>query len=259
LRAVKLFDTHFHLTDDDDACELIARAEAAGVGWLTLAGAPAGRMEELLERIRPFPNVYAAVGVHPHDAEKFDDNIALYRQLSDDAQAVAIGEVGLDYFYDTAPKVRQKAVFGAFLDLAAETGQPVVIHCRDAFDDCYELLTSHLPDQHPFVIHCYTGPVEWVERMLAIGGFISFTGIMTFKKAEDVRAAMREVPLDRLMFETDSPYLAPIPFRGKRNEPAYVRHVVEFAAEHLGVAYDELVEKTTQNAFRFYGISPERA
>lgn len=256
---MKLFDTHFHLEPEDDLEAMYARATEAGVGWLLVAGASVGKLDDVLKRIAPYPNVYAAVGVHPHEAEEFDGDLAFYRQRAAQDQVKAIGEIGLDYFYDTAPRQEQRETLGHFLDLAAETGLPAIIHCREAEDDCFALLQDHLPQNHPFVVHCFTGTPQWAEKFLSIGGWLSFTGILTFNRADNVRDAISVVPLDRLMFETDSPYLAPVPKRGKRNEPAFVRHVVEYAADFLDLPLDELTETTTRNAFRFFQIEPQDA
>ena len=166
----------------------------------------------------------------------------------------AIGEVGMDQFYDFAPVAQQRSVFEAFLGLAARLDLPVVIHCRDAYEETLAALDAVLPDQHPFVIHCCTAPPEWAEKFLARGGWLSFTGIATFKKSDEVREVMTMTPPDRLMFETDSPYLAPMPYRGKRNEPALLPFIVDFAARHLDEDPQALADRTTANACRFFKI-----
>ena len=168
----------------------------------------------------------------------------------------AVGEIGLDYFYDNSPRQIQREVFSVFLDLANEVGMPAIIHIRDAHEDAYEILEdfcgkwSH--SRPPFVVHCFSGDTKWAKRYIDLGGYLSFTGIITFPRAEEIREAMREVPLDHLMFETDSPYLAPVPMRGKRNQPAYLPHIVEYAAEYLGMDADELAATTTSNGIRFF-------
>lgn len=260
-----LVDTHFHLAPDDDLAGIAARAEAAGVGAMLLAGAEVGLMGAALARIAPYPRIYAAVGVHPHAAGKWDGDMAPYRSWAAQEQVRAIGEIGLDYFYDYGPREAQRRCFRAFLELAAQTGKPAVIHCRDAEDrdgayqDVYADLQAVLAGRAGFVVHCFTGTVAWAGKFLALGGHLSFTGLVSFKKAENVREAMRVVPLDRLMFETDSPYLAPVPYRGKPNEPAYLRHVVLSAAQTLGLDAAELAARSTAVAERFFALPPVTA
>ncbi len=248
-------DTHFHLEPEDDLDAMVAAAREAGVVWMLVAGAPVGQMATVLERIDPHPMVYAAAGVHPHEADQFDGDMALYERLAEHPRVKAIGEIGLDYHYDFSDRARQRQVLAQFLALAAKTGKPAILHTREADADVYRLLQEHLPPGHPFVVHCFTGTVEWARRYVELGGWLSFTGILTFPKAENVRDAMRAVPLDRLMFETDSPYLAPKPFRGKRNQPAFVVHTVAHAAETLGLPAEELATLTTANAGRFFGVA----
>ncbi len=249
-----LIDTHFHLEEQDDLAQMVTNAKANGIVKMVLASASIPRIAGVLEQIQAFPDVYAAAGVHPHEADKYDGNMQPYREYHQQPKVVAVGEIGLDYFYDYGDQARQRTMFGDFLDLAVETGRPAIIHCREAEDDCLKILNDRLPAGHPFVIHCFTGTVAWAERFLERGAHLSFTGILTFGKAENVRDALKVVPLDRLMFETDSPYLAPKPYRGKRNEPAHVRHVVSFAADVLGIEFIELAEATTRNAIRFFGL-----
>ncbi|MDP7396607.1 MAG: TatD family hydrolase [Lentisphaeria bacterium] len=255
---MEIFDTHFHLAPGDELGAIAARALAAGVTRLLVAGAAVGEAEAVLGQVAAVPAVFAAVGVHPHEAGKFDGDIGYYRGLAGHRRVRAIGEIGLDYYYDNAPCDTQKAVFRQFLELARETGLPAVVHCRDAYDDCYALLAECL-DGGPFVVHCYTGTVEWAQRFLALGGHLSFTGILTFPRSDDVRAAFHSVPLDRLMFETDSPYLAPVPLRGRVNEPANVAHIVTYAADVLEMPAAELAAVTTTNALEFFGITADAA
>jgi len=249
-----IFDTHFHLALDEDLEGIVSRAAATGVGWMLVAGGAPEETDAMLDRISGFSNVYAAIGVHPHVAGEFTGDVDFFRQRMTHPKVRAIGEVGLDYFYDTAPIDIQKIVFRRFLELAEENSCPAVIHCRDAYEDCHGILTEMFRGRQRFVMHCFTGSVEWAERFLELGGYISFTGIVTFPKSNDVRTTMKTVPLDRLMFETDSPYLAPVPHRGKKNEPAYVADIVAFAAAELEMDVDELIDITTRNAMRFFEI-----
>lgn len=256
---MQYFDTHFHLDPEDDPAALVARAQAAGVAWLLAAGTTAGNHAALLARLAPFPGVFVALGVHPHEAEKATDDVAQCRALLANPQVRAIGEIGLDYYYDTAPRAVQRRVCRDFLELAAASGKPAILHCRDtndqdAYADALALLADTLPAGHPFVVHCYTGTVTWAERFLARGGYLSYTGLITFKKADNVRAALRITPRERLFFETDSPYLAPVPHRGERNQPANLPLVAARAAAELGLPLPELVAQATANARRFFGV-----
>jgi TatD DNase family protein len=249
-----IFDTHFHLEPDDDIAALVAGATAAGVSEMMVAGAAPPFLRTMLARIQPYPEVYAAVGVHPHSAETFDGDIAPYRELAADPSVCAVGEVGLDYFYDNAPRAVQQQTFAAFIALADELQQPLIVHCRDAWDDCAELLASRQTEV-PFVIHCFTGTAAWAERFLAMGAYLSFNGILTFKRSEALRAVFRELPGDRVFFETDSPYLAPVPLRGRRNEPANMPHIIRCAAALLELDPQALADRSTAAARQFYGLA----
>ncbi len=256
---MKLFDTHFHLEPEDDLAGMVERARLADVRWMLLAGASVEHISETLARLERYPTVYAAAGVHPHEAEVFKGELGPYEELLQQEQVKAVGEIGLDYHYDFADRRRQRRVLESFLGLAAAWQLPAVIHSREADEDCHAMLRDCLPEGHPFVVHCFTGTTQWAQRYLDIGGHLSFTGILTFGKADNVRESLRLVPLDRLMFETDSPYLAPKPHRGKRNEPAFVRHVVEGAARILEMDAEELAERTTETALHFFDVDPEQS
>ncbi|NQZ67649.1 MAG: TatD family hydrolase [Lentisphaeria bacterium] len=253
----ELFDTHFHLTDTDDISQILINAEENHVHNLLWACSSPDKIANYLEKLAAFSTIYAAVGVHPHDAEKFENNMDQFRTWSEQEQVKAIGEIGLDYHYDHSPREIQKHVLREFLKLAKERDLPAILHIRDAFEDAYDCLKDELSGSHPFVVHCFTGSPEQAHDLLDIGATISFTGIITFKSAAEIREAMKIVPLDRIMFETDSPYLAPIPFRGRPNQPAYVKHVIEFAAETLELSFEELARISTENAKRFFKIEDE--
>ena len=249
-----LFDTHCHLTLEDDINTILAVAKDNGVEWLLLAGAPIVQCTELLHKVKAYKTIYTALGVHPHEADVFDGDMQPIEALAGDEQVKAIGEIGLDYHYTYSKKTVQRRVFRQFLEFATTSNKPVIIHNRQATDDCYRMLNDHLPSQYPFVLHCYTESVQWVERFIEMGGWISFTGILTFPNAEGVRESLQCVPLNRLMFETDSPYLAPVPFRGQKNQPANLRCIVEYAARCLKMPFDQLAAISTRNAFRFFNI-----
>ncbi len=254
---MELFDTHFHIQPEDNVDLLINNAHAAGVNRFMVAGATIEFTETMLERILPYPEIYAAVGVHPHQAGDFAGDLTFFEQLYTHPQVCAVGEVGLDYYYNNAPSTVQQEVFSSFLRIANDLKKPVIIHCRDAFEDTYNLVANHLKPLHPFVIHCFTSSKDWADRFIALGGYVSFNGIITFKKSENIRAVMRELPLDRILFETDSPYLAPEPYRGKRNEPAFVARVIERAALEFGKSSEEMAAISTANAIRFFNLQEQ--
>ncbi len=250
---MNIFDTHFHLDPADDVDGIIHRANKCGVEWLLVAGTTIKNTKWLLNKITEFPNVKTAIGVHPHEAINFT-NLDLFEKNVSHPSVKAIGEIGLDYFYDNSPTELQINVFKSFLNFANATKLPVIIHCRDAFEDCYNVIKQNLNDDIRFVIHCFTGSLDWAEKFIDLGGYLSFNGILTFKNSEEIRAVLKHVPKNRILFETDSPYLAPIPYRGKKNEPAYLIHVIEKAAETLKIPIDELAEISTKNAKTFYNI-----
>ena len=256
---MEFVDSHVHLADhafDADRDAVIARAREIGASALVCIGESleaARRCRELVER---FPGVcYHTAGVHPHDAATFDparDLDAIRREVA--LGAVAIGECGLDYHYDHSPRERQRAAFGDQLALAAELGRPVVVHTRDAEDDTRAMVQDAGRGGVVGVLHCYTGSVALAEAALEVGWFVSFSGIVTFKRwdADDV---VRLVPDDRLLVESDAPYLAPVPHRGKRNEPAWVRLTATRVAEVRGSDPDQIGIETSSNARRLFRLA----
>lgn len=248
-----VFDTHFHLYPDDDLSGLLARAAQQRVSRLLVAGAAPENLGWMVEATADHPGLYGAVGLHPHNASAFDGEIEPYREWLLQPHICAVGEIGLDYFYDRAPQEQQHASFEAFLQLARETNQPCVVHCREADEDCFAMLRDIL-DGGRFVVHCFTSTREWAYRYLDIGGYLSFTGILTFKRSDALRELVSSLPGDRIFFETDSPFLAPVPHRGKRNEPALVPLVVSCAAAARGEDPVALNDQATENAIRFFGL-----
>jgi len=252
-----LVDSHCHLDFPEFAPQLdavVARAGDAGVGVCVTIGTRLSGFERVHEIAAQFPNVYCSVGVHPHDAEK--------EQLSDAAPLIArarrakvvgIGETGLDYYYEHAPRRAQIANFRAHIAAARETKLPLIVHTRDADDDTISVLREEM-DRGAFtgVIHCFTGTRRLAEAALELGFYISASGIATFKKSDELRAVLRDVPLDRLLVETDAPFLAPMPLRGKTNEPAFVAHTAAAMAALKGVAADAFAQTTTDNFFRLF-------
>lgn len=255
-----LIDSHAHIQGKEYAGEaeaVIARARAAGVDTIIAVGG-AGDMSSNTEAVRlanAFTHVYATVGMHPHDAKDVGaDELAVLKKLAADAKVVAIGETGLDYYYSHSPHDVQRRVFTQFIHMARETQLPIVVHERDAARDAAELLKSEGGGALRGVIHCFTGNYEAACAYLDLGFYLSFTGIITFKNAEPLRQVVRQVPLEKILVETDSPYLTPVPHRGRRNEPAYVRFVAETIATVKGLELDEVARVTTDNVSALFKI-----
>jgi TatD DNase family protein len=256
-----LIDSHCHLADvrlRDDADGIIARARLAGVTTIISVGA-IGPIEtdrltvELAERNR---DVYAAVGVHPHDATACSDaRLTELRDLAASPKVIAIGETGLDFHYMHSPQHAQEDSLRRHLALATELGKPIVIHCRDAEEPLATIVREAGMPPRGGVIHCFTGNASSARAFLALGFYISFSGILTFRNPAQVREAALIVPTERVMVETDAPYLAPEPHRGTRNEPAYVVRTLEVLARLRGVHTDVLAQATTENARRLFGLS----
>jgi TatD DNase family protein len=252
-----MIDSHCHLADEAFASDLeavTARARAAGLErTLVILEAGNAREEAQAARIAVlWPEVRFGVGVHPHQASRFasdpDRSAAIVREQIDRIpQARAVGEIGLDYHYDFSPRDVQHAVFRVQVRLARELKRPIVIHTREADDDTVAIIRDEGGGAVTGVLHCFTGGNPLVDAGLALGFHISLAGIVTFPKAAALRETVRRVPLDRLLVETDSPFLAPVPYRGKRNEPAYVAQVVGALAELYGISPDELAQRTTAN------------
>jgi len=255
-----LIDSHAHIQGKEYAGEVeavIARAREAGVGKIIAVGG-AGDMSSNTEAIalaKTFPEIYATVGMHPHDAKDVGaDELKKLKELAAAPKVVAVGETGLDYYYDHSPREVQRRVFAEFIHLARETGLPIVVHERDAAQDVADLLRAEGARKLRGVIHCFTGDYEAACAYLDLGFYISFTGIITFKNADALRDVVRKVPLERMLVETDSPYLTPVPHRGRRNEPAYVRYVGETIASVKGLSLEEVARGTTQNVRELFGI-----
>jgi TatD DNase family protein len=249
-----LVDSHAHIQGKEyggEAAAVIARAREAGVHTIIAVGG-AGDMSSNTAAVAlagSFPDVYATVGMHPHDAKDVgDEDINALRRLAATPKVVAVGETGLDYHYQHSPRETQRRVFSRFIHLARETRLPIVVHEREAASEAAELLRSEGGGTLQGVIHCFTGDYAAAGRYLDMGFYISFTGIITFKNADALREVARRVPLERLLVETDSPYLTPVPHRGKRNEPAYVRLVAETIAQIKHTSLEQVASVTTANA-----------
>jgi TatD DNase family protein len=256
-----LVDSHCHLDFPDFAEDLdgiVARAETAGVGRIVTISTRVRRLGGLLEIAGRYPDVYCSVGTHPHHADE-EDGIATSEliALTDHPKVVALGEAGLDYFYQHGSRQAQERGFRAHIAAARATGLPLVIHTRDADEDCARILEDEMTKgSFRAVLHCYTGGRELAMKAIALGLSISFTGILTFKKSQGLRDLAAELPADRIMVETDAPYLAPGKFRGKRNEPSYVVEIARVLAETRGVSLEEISRQTTQNFFRLFSKVP---
>ena len=256
-----LVDHHCHLDFPDFADELdavIARAKVAGVGVLVSISTRIRRFDRLLRIAEAYANVLCSVGTHPHYAhEELDVPVEEIVRLAAHPKVVAIGEAGLDYFYDNSPRAAQAQGFRNHIAAARETQLPLVIHARDADADVAAILEEETAKgAFPAVLHCFTGGAELARRGLDLGLYVSFSGIVTFKKSDALREIARSVPLDRLLVETDAPYLAPGKHRGRRNEPAYVVETAATLAEVRGISVEALAKATTDNFFRLYSKAP---
>ncbi len=255
---IEYFDSHCHLTDAafrDDREAVFHRGHEAGVIRMVSIASNVADARAALELSRDRTGVWSTAGVHPHEVESAgpEDIEEIRHLVSAHEKVVAVGETGLDYFYDTAPRSAQRALFDAHLELGADMGVPVVVHARDADEDVAAALRQ-MPPGTLGVLHCFTGGAKAFAAAMSAGWYVSFSGIASFKSFEPVDL-LREVPVDRLLIETDAPYLAPIPKRGRRNEPANVVHVAEAVAGHLGVDAVEVARRTMENACRFYGVA----
>jgi TatD DNase family protein len=260
---VTLVDSHCHVDGpeyDTDREEVIARARDAGVTTMLNVGTGDPHTDALnraVDLAEKHEGIYTAVGVHPHDAKLFDD--AAERHLLDlvrqSRRVIAWGEIGLDYHYDHSPRDVQREVFRRQLRIARELSLPVVIHSREADDDTMTILRAELSGyERAGVMHCFGGSLQMAQNAIELGFFISFAGNLTFKKAEDLREIARQLPLDRLLIETDCPYLTPVPFRGRRNEPAHVIETARCLAEIHGKELEEIGRRTSENFGRLFGV-----
>ncbi len=259
-----LIDSHCHLDFPDFAAELDAvllRARQAGVGRIVTISTRVCRHGEVLAIAERFPDVFCSIGTHPHYAhEELDVSTADLVARTRAEKVVALGEAGLDYHYDNSPRQAQERGFRTHIAAARETGLPLVIHSREADDDTAGILEEEM-EKGAFaaVLHCFTGGPDLARRAIALGHFISFTGILTFKNSAALRAIAASLPADRILVETDAPYLAPGRYRGKRNEPAYVVETANVLAEVRCVSFEEIARQTTENFFRLFGKVPRPA
>jgi TatD DNase family protein len=256
-----LVDSHCHLDFPDFASELdavVGRAREAGIGRIVTISTRVRPHAQVLAVAERFPDVFCSVGTHPHHAsEEPDVDAKMLIAMSKHPKIVAIGEAGLDYHYETGPRDAQAASFRQHIAAARETGLPLVIHSRDCDADMATILEEETgKGAFPAVLHCFTGGRALAFKGIELGLHVSFTGILTFKRSDDLRAIAKELPADRILVETDAPYLAPLPYRGKRCEPAYTLETAKVLAQARGVSLDEITRQTTENFFRLFRKVP---
>jgi TatD DNase family protein len=260
-------DSHAHLEMEQfnaDRSQVLARAQETGVETIVAIGSGTGpgSLDCGIQLAEKHESIYATIGIHPHEAKLANEaDFKELRQLAKHPKVIAWGEIGLDYFYDHSPRDIQQQVFLRQLELAGEAKLPVVIHCRpsdgseNAWEDCLSLLDDHwAPQSLGGILHCFTGTWRHAKRALDMGFMISFAGNVTFPKAHQIRDAAKEVPLDRMFIETDSPFLAPVPYRGKRNEPAFVKETARQLGELRGLATEEIGRLTAKNFYQFFSL-----
>jgi len=254
-----LVDSHCHLDYPDFAAEglaeIVSRAQAAGVGHFLTICTHIAEFDKVIAIAEQFPFIHCTVGTHPHHAaEPSEMNVTKDEIVAHakNPKVVGIGETGLDYHYNNSPAAEQQRVFTTHIEAALETGLPLVIHAREADDDIIRLLRDAGQGKARGVMHCFGGGRKLASLSLELGFYISFSGIITFKKTEALREVVKDVPLERILVETDCPYLAPAPYRGKRNEPSFVVHTARMVAQLKGITVDEVAEKTTGNFFRLF-------
>ncbi len=251
-----LFDTHAHLNDpafDPDRAELMAGLADKGIGLVMNAGCSLKSSRDIIRMAEQYPWLYASVGSHPDSADEVNETvIEEYRALCHHEKVKAIGEIGLDYYYEDIPREIQKQAFRMQMELAKEVGLPVIIHEREAHDDGMRIVKEFPTVKGVF--HCYSGSAEMARQLVNMGWYIGFTGVLTFKNARKAVETAASIPLDRIVLETDCPFMAPEPYRGKRNDPGYLPKMAEKLAEIRGISVDEAIHITTENAKRLYRI-----
>lgn len=254
-----IFDTHTHLNVDqfaDDVPETIARAKELGVSKMAIVGFDTPTIEKALELSRQYDELYSIIGWHPTEAGSYTKEIeqTLEEKLTL-PKVVALGEIGLDYYWMEDPKEIQERVFRRQIAIAKEHNLPISIHTRDAMEDTYRILKDEKVPQAGGIMHSFSGDPEWMERFIDLGMHISLSGVVTFKKALEVQEVAKLVSYERLLIETDAPYLAPVPYRGKRNEPGYTRYVAEKIAELRGDTWERVAEVTSKNAHQLFRLN----
>jgi TatD DNase family protein len=247
---------HIHFKDFDNKIDdLLARARDAGVSTIVNVGTDLASSREVVTIAEKYPQIFAVIGVHPHDVAKMAaGEMEALAELAKHPKVVAVGEVGLDYYYEHSPREIQQTRLADFIALARETGKPLVIHCRDAFEDCFRIFDDTKAWEVGGVFHCFTGDAKTATYIASKGFYVSFSGIVTFKKTLELQEAARTVAEDKFLIETDCPFLAPEPHRGKRNEPAYVRLVARKVAELRGMTEDAVASLAAKNTRRVFNL-----
>jgi len=254
-----LFDSHAHLDDarfDEDRDLMMERARQRGVRYIMNPGANLEGSYRSVALSQTYPEIYAAVGIHPHDAKSASESVwQELLELAKNPKVKAIGEIGLDYYYDFSPRDTQKEVFRYQIRMAKSLSLPIIVHDRDAHQDIYDLLVEEDAFSNGVLMHCFSGSAQLAKDYVKRGAYISLAGPLTFKNARKSHEVVLEVPLERLMIETDAPYLTPMPFRGKRNESSYVHYVCEEMARLKHLSYEEVAQATCHNALVFFNIA----
>lgn len=249
-----MIDTHCHLNDpqfDGIVDQMVSNFLQAGVNAAICIGCEIETSRQAVDIAEKFDSVYATVGVHPDDCDKYDQAKLENLILSSD-KVLAVGEIGLDYYHTKENKEQQKQVFISQVKLAKKYNLPIVVHCRDAYKDTLEILTQYASFENGVVMHCYSGSIEFARQLLKLGVKFSFTGVVTYKNAANVQEVVKNLPLESFFFETDCPYLSPVPKRGQRNEPQNVIHTLKFVADLRNMDYKELEAITDENAKKFF-------
>jgi len=257
IRRIKLIDTHCHLNDNQYAREVdqvVNNFLSAGVETAICIGCDPISNQKAKEIANTYENVFYAVGIHPDDCDKFNIKDLEEYLIKNDKKLVAIGEIGLDYFHNKDNKLKQIEVFESQIELARKYKLPIIIHCRDAYGDMLEVLKKYEPFTYGAVMHCYSGSWEYAQQLLKLGIKFSFTGTVTYKNAKNVQEVAKNLPMDSFFFETDSPYLTPTPFRGKRNEPKFVAEIYKFVADLKGISCKQMEEIADNNAKKFFNL-----
>ena len=252
-----LVDSHCHLNFPElqnQISTILDNANNADVKHLLTICTKLNEFNDILKLTQDYPNISCSIGIHPNDAKTFSkQDINYINDAVKNDKVVAIGETGLDYYYENSDRQKQKESFEAHINISQKSKLPIIIHTRDAEEDTKKILSEQmLKQEFTGVMHCFTSSYELAKASLDLGMYISISGIVTFKNAEDLRQTVKKIPLDRLLIETDSPYLAPVPKRGKTNEPAFVKYVAEFLANYLGKDYEEFSSITTNNFYRLF-------
>ena len=253
-----IFETHAHYDDDrfnEDRDELLRRLPEEGVGVVINSGASVESTRDTIRLAKEYPHVYAAVGVHPSEIEELDEDfIQWMKEQTADEKTVAIGEIGLDYYWDKEPEVqeRQRYWFGRQIELARETNLPIIVHSRDAAADTMQVMKEHHAEEIPGVIHCFSYSKEMALEFIKMGYYIGVGGVVTFKNAKKLKETVEAIPLDKILLETDCPYMAPEPYRGKRNSSLYLPYVIEEIARINGISAEEVERVTEENARKLF-------